>query len=132
MPEYSNPSTLPPPYGLYSQMARCEGPLHFVAGQLPVNGDGSVIGADDLAKQLREVFDRIETAARSVGLGLGNVVQFTTYLVGRDLVPEFYKARQALFDRIYPNGGYPPNTLVVVAGLVEPGALVEVQTILGR
>jgi enamine deaminase RidA (YjgF/YER057c/UK114 family) len=132
MPEYSNPATLPSPYGLYSHMAHSAGSLHFVAGQLPINEDGSLIGADDFAAQLKEVFERIEAAARSVGLGLENAVQFTTYLAGRELVPEFYKARQALFDRIYPNGGYPPNTLVVVAGLVEPGVLVEVQTILGR
>ena len=131
MPRYSNPSALPPPYGLYSHMAHSEGSLHFVAGQLPINEDGSIIGPDDLAVQLREVFERIAVAARSVGYGLENVVQLTTYLAGRELVPEFYKARKPLFDEIYPDGNYPPNTLVVVAGLVEPGALVEVQSVLG-
>jgi enamine deaminase RidA (YjgF/YER057c/UK114 family) len=131
MPTYSNPPTLLPPYGLYSQIARCDGPLYFVAGQLPVSEDGSVIGPGDLAAQLREVFRRIAAAAESVGLGMQDVVQFTTYLTDRALVPQFYAAREKLFEEIYQDGRYPPNTLLVVAGLVEPGVLVEVQAVLG-
>jgi enamine deaminase RidA (YjgF/YER057c/UK114 family) len=111
-------------------MAHSDGPLHFVAGQLAVEEDGSIIGKDDLARQLREVFRRIELAAASVNLGMGNVVQFTTYLAGRELIREFYAAREVLFKDIYPDGAYPPNTLIAVAGLVEPDLLVEVQAIL--
>lgn len=130
MPRYSNPSALGAPYGLYSQMAHCEGPLHFVAGQLAIREDGSVIGKNDLPAQLAEVLNRISAAAASVGLGLENVVQFTTYLASRELVPEFYKAREKLFAQLYPEGKYPPNTLIAVAGLVEPDLLVEIQAVL--
>jgi enamine deaminase RidA (YjgF/YER057c/UK114 family) len=112
-------------------MAHCEGgPLHFVAGQLAIQQDGSVIGKNDLPTQLAEVFSRISAAAASVGLGLKNVVQFTTFLADRELIPEFYKAREKLFAQLYPEGEYPPNTLIAVAGLVEPDLLVEVQAIL--
>jgi enamine deaminase RidA (YjgF/YER057c/UK114 family) len=127
---YSNPAQLGPPYGLYSHIAHSDGPLHFVAGQLALEEDGSIIGKGDLAGQLREVFRRIELAAASVNLGMGDVVQFTTYLAGRELIREFYAAREVLFKDIYPDGGYPPNTLIAVAGLVEPDLLVEVQAIL--
>ncbi len=130
MANYSNPAPLSPPYGLYSQMSHSNGPLHFVAGQLAVEEDGSVIGVGDLAAQLREVLRRIDLAAASVGLGLSDVVQFTTYLAGQHLIPEFYVAREALFAELYPHGNYPPNTLLAVAGLVEPDLLVEVQAIL--
>jgi enamine deaminase RidA (YjgF/YER057c/UK114 family) len=130
LPHYSNPTLLSPPYGLYSQMSHSDGPLHFVAGQLAVDEDGSVIGSGDLAAQLREVLRRIELAAASVDLGLSDVVQFTTYLAGRELIHEFYAAREELFKEIYPDGSYPPNTLIAVAGLVEPDLLVEVQAIL--
>lgn len=106
------------------------GPLYFIAGQLAVEEDGTIIGKDDLAIQLREVLRRVELAASSVDLSLNDVVQFTTYLAKRDLVPDFYAAREVLFAELYPDGNYPPNTLLVVAGLVEPGLLVEVQTIL--
>jgi enamine deaminase RidA (YjgF/YER057c/UK114 family) len=130
VPSYSNPAALGAPYGLYSHMAHCEGPLHFVAGQLAIQEDGSVLGKNDLPAQLAEVLSRISAAAASVGLSLENVVQFTTYLAGRELIPEFYKAREKLFAHLYPDGKYPPNTLLAVAGLVEPDLLVEIQAIL--
>jgi len=97
---------------------------------MAVHEDGSVIGNGDLVIQLREVLRRVGLAAASVGLELSDVVQFTTYLAGRDLIPEFYAARQELFKELYPDGNYPPNTLIAVAGLVEPDLLVEVQAIL--
>lgn len=129
MARNSNPATLSPPYGLYSQMSRSNGPLYFIAGQLAVEEDGTIIGKDDLAAQLREVLRRIDLAASSVDLSLRDVVQFTTYLASRDLVPEFYAAREILFAELYPDGDYPPNTLLAVAGLVEPDLLVEIQAI---
>lgn len=130
MPRYSNPAALSPPYGLYSQMAAADGPLHFVAGQLAIDEDGEVIGRGDLAAQLKEVFRRLDLAAKSVGLGLSDVVQFTTYVAGPDLIREFYAARETIFKEVYPDGNYPPNTLLAVAGLVEPELLVEVQAVL--
>jgi enamine deaminase RidA (YjgF/YER057c/UK114 family) len=38
-------------------------------------------------------------------------------------------ARTAVFAEIYPEGKYPPNTLVVVSRLVEPAFLVEVDAL---
>ena len=130
MARYSNPAELSPPYGLYSQMAHADGPLHFVAGQLAIDDDGEIIGKGDLAAQLQEVFRRLELAAKSVGLGLSDVVQFTTYVARPELIREFYAARETIFKDVYPDGDYPPNTLVAVASLVEPELLVEVQAVL--
>lgn len=130
MTRYANPAELGAPYGLYSQMSHSDGPLHFVAGQLAVGEDGTIIGKGDLAAQLREVFRRLELAAKSVGLGMSDVVQFTTYLSSPGLIREFYEARETLFKEVYPDGSYPPNTLLAVASLVEPELLVEVQAVL--
>lgn len=126
----SNPAALGPPHGLYSQMSHCDGPLHFVAGQMAIGEDGEVIGKGDLAAQLQEVFRRLELAAKSVGLGLSDVVQYTSYVTAPELIREFYAARETIFKKVYPDGDYPPNTLVAVAGLVEPELLVEVQAVL--
>lgn len=127
----SNPAGLGPPHGLYSHMSHLDGgELHFVAGQMAIDEDGEVIGKGDLGAQLHEVFRRLELAAASVGLGLSDVVQYSSYVVGPDLIREFYAARETIFKQIYPTGDYPPNTLVAVAGLVEPELLVEVQAVL--
>lgn len=130
MPSYSNPEKLGSPYGLYSQISESNGKLYFVAGQLSVDADGEVIGKGDLAAQLREVFRRLELAAKSVGLGLSDVAQFTTYVVGPERIREFYAAREVLFKEVYPDGTYPPNTLLAVSGLADPEFLVEVQAVL--
>jgi 2-iminobutanoate/2-iminopropanoate deaminase len=128
---YRNPSALGTPAGLYSQIAKAYPPLYFVAGQLPLAEDGSIIGERDFAAQLTETFRRIAGAAASVGLSLEHIVQLTTYLTDAALVGEFYEAREKLFSDIYPSGLYPPNTLVVVSRLVKPGILVEVQCVVG-
>jgi enamine deaminase RidA (YjgF/YER057c/UK114 family) len=38
-------------------------------------------------------------------------------------------ARKELFARLYPEGRYPPNTLLVISRLVEPEFLIEIEAI---
>ena len=57
------------------------------------------------------------------------MVEFTTYLVGRESVPPFLEARAALFSTLFPDGDYPPNTLLVVDGLVREDFLVEIKAV---
>ena len=64
-----------------------------------------------------------------MGGGWGNVVQFTSYLVHSQDVPKFRAFRQREFPRFFPNGAYPPNTLLMVDRLVSESYLVEVQTV---
>jgi enamine deaminase RidA (YjgF/YER057c/UK114 family) len=35
--------------------------------------------------------------------------------------------RTKLFERTYPDGDYPPHTLLVVAGLAAPEYLIEIE-----
>jgi len=56
-------------------------------------------------------------------------VQFTTYLVHSQDIPKFMAYRLREFPRLFPEGAYPPNTLLMVARLVQEPFLVEVQTI---
>jgi enamine deaminase RidA (YjgF/YER057c/UK114 family) len=44
-------------------------------------------------------------------------------------VPKFRAFRQREFPRFFPNGIYPPNTLVMVDRLVGEPYLVEIQTV---
>jgi enamine deaminase RidA (YjgF/YER057c/UK114 family) len=53
--------------------------------------------------------------------------EITTYLVGADNIPEFMAARTAAFAEFFADGAYPPNTLIVVARLVEDRFAVEVE-----
>ena len=77
--------------------------------------------------------DRYSATCQAVLTGAGssyaNVVEFTYYIVGRENVPGFMDARTAIFDEAYPNGDYPPATLLVVSGLANEDFLVEVSAL---
>jgi enamine deaminase RidA (YjgF/YER057c/UK114 family) len=57
------------------------------------------------------------------------VVQFTTYLVHSQDIPKLRAFRQREFSRYFPDGAYPPNTLVIIDRLVNESYLLEVQTV---
>jgi len=83
-----------------------------------VNNEGTLVGEGDVSAQTRQVFENLGNVLASARAGFSNVVEFTTYLVGRESIRPFISARTELFTRLYPCADYPPNTLFVVAGLV--------------
>ena len=118
----SNVEALGKPLGQYSHMTRVKAAEYlFIAGML-APGDG-------FDAQCSGVFAQIESALKSAGGGWGNVVQFTTYLVHSQDIPRFMQWRLREFPRMFPDGKYPPNTLLVIDRLVQEQFLVEVQTV---
>jgi enamine deaminase RidA (YjgF/YER057c/UK114 family) len=79
--------------------------------------------------QCSGVFAQIGKALAAAGADWRNVVQFTTYLVHSQDIPKFMAWRLREFPGMFPDGKYPPNTLLVVDRLVQEQFLVEVQTI---
>ena len=125
-----SPDVLGEPLGQYSQITRVKASeFVYIAGQLAANRDGQIVGADDFDAQCVQVFANIETALKSVGAGWGNVVEFTTYLVHSQDIPKFMTYRKREFPKFFPNGAYPPNTLLMVDRLVQEPFLVEVKAI---
>jgi enamine deaminase RidA (YjgF/YER057c/UK114 family) len=125
-----NPDTLGKPLGQYSQLTRVKASeFVFIAGQLAADKAGNIVGAEDFDAQCVQVFANIETALKSVGAGWGNIVQFTTYLVHSQDIAKFMKYRLREFPKMFSNGAYPPNTLLMIDRLVQEGLLVEVQAV---
>ena len=117
-----NPESLGAPLGQYSHVTRVKtNEFLFIAGML--------VPGDDFETQCAGVFASVEKALKSANAGWGNVVQFTTYLVHSQDIPHFMKFRLREFPKMFPNGAYPPNTLLMVDRLVQEQFLVEVQTI---
>ncbi|MCZ7658181.1 MAG: RidA family protein [Xanthobacteraceae bacterium] len=132
MPEIEilNPDALGRPLGQYSQITRVRASEYlFIAGQLATAKDGRIVGADDFDAQCRQVFANLGAALASQGAGWRNVVQFTTYLVHSQDIPKLMAFRLREFPAMFPDGAYPPNTLLMVDRLVQEPFLVEVQTI---
>ena len=123
-----NPDTLGKPLGQYSQITRVKASeLVFIAGQVGIDKAGNVGAGFDA--QCAQTFANIEAALKSVGGGWGNVVDFTTYLVHSQDIPGFMAYRQREFPKMFPDGAYPPNTLLMVDRLVQEPLLIEVRTV---
>jgi enamine deaminase RidA (YjgF/YER057c/UK114 family) len=132
MPEIAmlNPDGLAKPLGLYSHIARTRAAeFVFIAGQVAVDPSGALVGAGDFDAQCAQVFANLETALKTVGGGWRNVVQFTTYLVHSQDIPKFMKFRLREFPKMFQNGAYPPNTLLMIDRLVGEAFLIEVKVV---
>jgi len=123
-----NTTDAPQPLGAYSRATEVQASrLVLVAGQVSLDAAGELVGPGDAFAQTRQVFDNIEQILKQAGAGFNNVVEFTTYVVGRDSIQPFLEARADLFPSLYPDGDFPPNTLLVISGLVREEFLVEIK-----
>ena len=117
-----NVEALGKPLGQYSHLTRVKASeFLFIAGMLAPGADFDA--------QCTGAFAQIETALRSAGAGWSSVVQFTTYLVHSQDIAKFMAWRLREFPHMFPDGKYPPNTLLIIDRLVQEQFLVEVQTV---
>ena len=124
-----NLDALGKPLGQYSHLTRVKASeFVFIAGQVGVDKDGKIV-SDDFDAQCVQTFANIEAALTSVDAGWGNIVQFTTYLVHSQDIAKFMKFRLREFPRMFPDGAYPPNTLLIISRLASEAYLLEVQTV---
>ena len=120
----------PKPLGAYSVgMAANPGRLVYVAGQVSVDTDGNLVGPGDAAAQTQQCLRNIGHILEAAGAGFSNVVEFTTYVVGRAAVQGFIDGRTRAYPELFPDGDFPPNTLLVVDGLVREEFLVEIKAV---
>ena len=110
--------------------------LVYVSGTIPDVADpsapqGSVQRYGDTATQTRSVLRRIEAQLREHGLGLGDVVMMRVFLVAppgearMDFAGMMTVYREFFGTAAQPNR--PARSTMQVAGLVDPGWLVEIE-----
>ena len=117
-----NVDALGKPVGPYSHVARAKGgETLYIAGM--------VSPGETFEAQCGAVYAQIEQALRSAGGGWKNVVQLTTYLVHSQDIAKFYRWREQNYPKMFPDGRYPPNTLLIIDRLVQEQFLLEIQTI---
>jgi enamine deaminase RidA (YjgF/YER057c/UK114 family) len=125
-----NPDALGKPLGQYSQLTRVKASEYiYIAGQVGVGKDGKLAGDGGFDAQCAQTFANIEAALKSCGAGWGHIVQFTTYLVHSQDIPRFMAYRLREFPKMFTNGAYPPNTLLMIDRLVQEPLLIEVQAV---
>lgn len=128
--ETFNPDSIRAPGGHYSHVARVPAgaQLIVVAGQVGIGLDDSA-RAGDFDEQCAQAFANVGAALEAAGAGWSNVIQTMTFLTRRDDRARLRAWRAAEYARLYPDGRYPPNTLVVVDALATDDLLIEVQAI---
>lgn len=110
-----------------SEAVRC-GNLIWVSGQQAHNDNGAIVGAEDPAMQIRQVYRRIEGFLRGLGGDLNSMVHTMTYVVGR----ESMSARDAYRRELTEAGvqkNMPASTSALVTSLEDPGALVQMEAV---
>ena len=120
--QYFSPDSLPPSRG-YSQVVKV-GSTVYIAGQVGINIDGSVVSKDDASAQARQIWHNLEAAVTSAGGTLENIVKTTTYVTD---IGHAAAARQVRGE-LFPTNP-PTSTLLVVSQLASPDYLMEIEAI---
>ncbi|MDA0734937.1 MAG: RidA family protein [Chloroflexi bacterium] len=100
------------------------GELLFVSGQVAQDNNGKTVGVGDCEAQTQHVMSRIRTIVEAAGATMQDVVKITTFLTDIANYPAFSKVRGETFP-----ASPPASSTVIVAGLVRPEFLVEVEAV---
>jgi enamine deaminase RidA (YjgF/YER057c/UK114 family) len=119
-----SPSSIRPPLARYSHgIAVPAGErLVFVAGQLGIDLDDRI--PDSSEAQADICFANIAAILAEDGMSMANVVRLSVYVTAREHMAGYRQSR----DRQFP-GTPPTTTLLVVAGLVRPEFVIEIEAI---
>jgi len=127
---YENPEGSTPAQGQYTNVGYIPGsPVRYVSGQLAVGADGEVVGVGDFAAQFECVFDNLIAVIEGMGGTAGSVLKFTTFVTDRAYIQPFMELRAKRFPTMYEDGIFPPNTLLIVNGLVKHEFMLEVEAV---
>ena len=119
---------LGPTLGMYSHgMVAPAGEIVVVAGQVGMDAAGKLVGPGDIRAQTKQAFGNISKVLTAAGCGMRDVVRFQTFLTHASDIDGFMQARREVFPSYYPDGVYPPNTILVVSRLVQPELLIEIE-----
>ena len=120
------------PLGMYSHgVVASAGELVVVAGQVGMTATGDV-AVGDIVAQTKQAFENVRAVIEAGGCSMRDVVRLQTFLTRAADIPGFMKARSEIFPEYFPEGVYPPNTLLVIQQLVRPDLLVEIEAIAVR
>ena len=119
------PEGWPRPKG-YSNGITVFGRQIFVAGQIGWDETETIV-SDDFAEQFRQVLKNTLAVLKEAGAGPEHVVRMTGYITDRDEYLAAGKQMGAIWKELMGRN-YPVMAFVVVAGLIEPRARIEIET----
>jgi 2-iminobutanoate/2-iminopropanoate deaminase len=136
MNERIQPGTIAKPVGPYCHAIKVAAKqLVFVAGQIPIDKHGNIVGVDyedkirnlqtiDLAAQVRQTMLNVKDALEAAGASLKDLVRLDTYIVASAMNEYKTVGMKAKHDVLA--GVQVAGATVFVAGLMPADALVEI------
>ncbi|MGV9330245.1 NAD(P)-binding domain-containing protein [Streptosporangium sandarakinum] len=118
-----NPASVPATNGRYSHATKAAG-LLFVSGQVALDGEGRVVGEDDMTRQSEHVMELLARILADQGCTFDDVTHIRTHLTDMSRLLEYAAVRGR-----YITGEPPASTTVEVSRLFQPGLLIEVEVI---
>jgi enamine deaminase RidA (YjgF/YER057c/UK114 family) len=97
----------------------------FISGQIGWDKEGRIVSTD-FATQFLQSLDNVIAVVREAGGGTEHIVKLLAFVTDLD---KYRAATQAIGEgwRARMGKRYPSMSLVKVAGLLEPGAMVEIE-----
>lgn len=119
-----NPSAIAPPLSRYSHGIEASAAARWlhVSGQVGVAEDGTL--ANGPKAQMELAWQNVLSVLDSAGMGPRDLVKVTAYVTRGEDVGIYREVRDRMLE-----GAEPASTLVIVAGLAQPGWLVEIEAV---
>jgi 2-iminobutanoate/2-iminopropanoate deaminase len=122
---FINPPSVSTPKG-YSQAVTIDlgkSMMVSLSGQVALDKEGNLVGKNDLAQQVQQVFTNIKNIVESAGGSMNDVVKLNYYMLDASQVQIIRNIRDKFVNVSHP----PASTLVQVSKLFRDDILVEIE-----
>jgi enamine deaminase RidA (YjgF/YER057c/UK114 family) len=125
MKKLIHPTHFPKPRGYTNGVLSMPGRMLYIAGQVAFDKNARIV-SPDFTTQFLAALDNVVDVVRTAGGGTEHIVKLVAFVTDLD---KYRSSQQAIGDgwRARMGSYYPAMSLVKVAGLIEPGALVEIE-----
>jgi enamine deaminase RidA (YjgF/YER057c/UK114 family) len=122
---YNPPDLIPVKYLSHVLVAQ-PGPIVFVAGQVPTDAEGNIVGKGDLLEQMRQVLRNVDTALSAAGATKNDLVKITSFIVGYGghVMDAVREVRGEYFGDLRPT-----SSVYGVTALSNPDYLIEIEAV---
>jgi enamine deaminase RidA (YjgF/YER057c/UK114 family) len=110
----------------YAHGVSAAGRVLFVAGQIGWDATSQVVVDGGMVAQTRRALENVAAVLEAGGARPEHLVRLTWFITDRDAYVRDRKAIGAAYRDVIGRH-FPPMSVVVVAGLLEPGAMVEIE-----
>lgn len=115
-----------PPGSGYSHGFSAEGRAVFIAGQIGWDPITLAVVPGGMSAQVRQAFANIVAVLDAAGARPEHLVRLTWFITDRDVYLRERKAIGAAYREVVGRH-FPPMSVIIVAGLLEPSAVVEIE-----